>query len=223
MPLGTLGTDYATLVVRSLIASSVNASLSICVLFLDLVAAYDSVIREIAIGFPHNVKVDEKREYLLSIGIPLNVSNDIIEYLDANGPVFEQVGTHAKISRMLNVLHTKCWSSYGSLQSVIVGSRGGRQGCKLGGVLFTANYAVAVKEVRATLSAKGIAMKFKLLVDSPFWAFNPDVDQFDLHEVVEVSFVDDTALPVDAPASELLDKAGAVACVCASLFSNASI
>ena len=100
--------------------------LSIFVLFLDLVAAYDSVIREIAMGLPHNIDHAGRMNYLLGIGIPNDIAKHVLEYLDLNGPVFNQAGVDAKAARMFNALHTRSWAVYGSLESIVISNKGGR-------------------------------------------------------------------------------------------------
>lgn len=100
-------------------------------------AAYDSVVREIAIVFPHSYDGDQ------------------IEY----GPPFERVKVPTKVCRMVNALHTLRWAKYGSLSSCVIGVRGGRQGCKLGGVLFNTIFSEAMSQVRSKLSASGISKR----------------------------------------------------------------
>ena len=51
------------MILRLMVAYSVKASLSIFVLFIDLVAAYDSIVREIAFGFPHNIDERDRFKY----------------------------------------------------------------------------------------------------------------------------------------------------------------
>jgi len=200
------GTDYATMIVRLLIAYSVKSSLSIFVLFLDLVSAYDSVIREVAIGIPHNIPDCDRLSYLIDIGLPEDIAINVLAFLDSEGEVFASAGMNEKALRMINALHTKSWAVYGSLKSIIVGYRGGRQGCKLGGVIFGAIYAVAMRQVRSKLREKNMSVIFKFPSGTPFWVFDDTVDAFELQEVLEVSFVDDSSIVVLASSpSALID------------------
>ena len=86
------------------------------------------------------------------------IAQHILNYIHEHGCVFDQVNVNKKAVRMINILHTKAWAKYGDLKSVVVSYRGGRQGCKLGGVIFGAVYAVAIREVRLRMNAKGITV-----------------------------------------------------------------
>ena len=90
-------------------------------------------------GLPHNIDHAARLNYLLGIGIPNGIAKHVLEYLDLNGPVFDQAGVDAKAARMFNALHTRSWAVYGSLESIVISNKGGRQGCKMGGVLFGAD------------------------------------------------------------------------------------
>ena len=159
------GTDYRAHVVRSLIEYAAMAQMSILVLFVDLVSAYDSVVREIVLGFPHDLPFAQQRSYLRKLDLPEEVVSVIMTYLQEHGPLFRPLGCDDKVLRLMNALHTKAWACYGDLPSVIISRRGGRQGCILGGTIFNGVYSVAMKEVRLRLREKGIAFNAKLPVD----------------------------------------------------------
>ena len=198
------GTDYPTLVVKQLIAFSVKASQSIFLLFLDLVAAYDSVIREVAMGIPHNIEHSQRLDYLTGIGLPKHAAEHVIEYLEANGCVFEQAQMNPKTIRLMNALHTRAWAAYGSLDSIVVSSKGGRQGCKMGGIIFGAIFGVAIKEVRRRFNSLGVSVHVKFPTTRPFWFFDPETDPYEARNVVEVTFVDDTCIVIICNSATLL-------------------
>ena len=87
-------------------------------------AAYDSVVRELAMGMPHNVDAAAKRSYLTSIGLPGDVADHIVKFIDEYGCVFTQANVNPQTVRMINALHTKAWAVYGSLETVVVSYRG---------------------------------------------------------------------------------------------------
>ena len=199
------GTDYPVHIIQSMVSYAALAKLSVFVLFVDLVAAYDSVVREIALGLPHNLEEDGE-SYLRSIGLSSDVAKHVLEFLENGGPVLERIGVDAKIIRLINALHTKAWARYGALASVVVTTKGGRQGCKLGGVIFAIIFGQVMANVRARLSADGILLKTSFCEDSPFW--NPSACPGDLidHEVGEATFVDDTAIALVASSPKVLMK-----------------
>eukprot|EP00972_Heterocapsa_arctica_P037912 5580365-Heterocapsa_arctica.AAC.1 len=53
------------------------------------------------------------------------------------------------------------WFQVDGRPSVVATSTGGRQGCKLGGLIFAICYEQALGMMRAALVAAGIAIKFK--------------------------------------------------------------
>lgn len=65
------GTDFAGHIIRCLLGVANLASLSIFVLFIDLVKAFDQAVREIVFGFPEDV--EDPLEYLLTIGLTASI------------------------------------------------------------------------------------------------------------------------------------------------------
>eukprot|EP00973_Karenia_brevis_P082262 11404024-Karenia_brevis.AAC.1 len=173
------------------------ASLSVFVLFIDLVAAYDKVVRELVFGWPH-YGIDDPAAYLKSIGINGWVAEAIVEHIEQHGTAFEQMGVDKKVAALVNCLHATCWSMYGDLSSCITSVTGGRQGCKLGGDIFNLAYGQAMAVARKRLQHEGIVFNAKFYHDTPFWDlgdFTPEGNlDFQVQEIVEASFVDDTAL-----------------------------
>ena len=84
-------------------------------------------------------------DYLCSLGIGRDEAVWICKYISEHGTAFEQWGVDPKLSALVNGLHSKAWARYGECDSYIVSSKGGRQGCKLGGMVFNAAYALALK------------------------------------------------------------------------------
>eukprot|EP00973_Karenia_brevis_P020707 2844910-Karenia_brevis.AAC.1 len=70
-------------------------SLSIFVLFIDLVAAFDGVVRELVMGLPHNLESDPLG-YLCSLGLDVEVARNILEHIQRQGTAFEQMGVDQK-------------------------------------------------------------------------------------------------------------------------------
>eukprot|EP00973_Karenia_brevis_P095956 12429960-Karenia_brevis.AAC.1 len=61
------GTDFASHIVRSFLEYCLCASLSYFVLFVDLVKAFDRIIRELVLGIPGDV--DDMGQYLANLGL----------------------------------------------------------------------------------------------------------------------------------------------------------
>ena len=135
--------------------------------------------------------------------------------LDTRGTAMHQAGVDPKVERCINALHSSSWARYGTLETRVVSVAGGRQGCKLGGLVFAYKYGLALREVRDELRTHGVALKLKYDKTLPIWAeelpstvtselFSGD---HDCVEAIEVTFVDDEALVVMARTIAQLDNA----------------
>ena len=161
------GTDIPAHIIQSLLAFARMASMSVFLLFVDLVAAYDSAIREVAFDVPRDF-VGTRVEYLVSIGVDVDVAEFVDSIVSSVGCSFDQAHVDPKTTRMINVLHTRAWAKFGFLASVIVSTKGGRQGCKLGGVVFAMVFAQAMMRVRRELACAGISLRCKCSSSAPF-------------------------------------------------------
>ena len=85
-------------------------------------------------------------------------------------------------------------------------STGGRQGCKLGGLIFALDYDQALREMRENLLEAGIAVKFRIAKDDPFWSSAEHSTTFTDDAIVEVTFVDDEAAAIVASSPAVLDR-----------------
>jgi len=128
------GSDFAGHVIRSLLDLATLASLSVFVLFIDLVKAFDRVVREIVFGFPDDV--DDALAYLYGLGLNHDQAHWYAQFVAVHGPLFLQWGVKPKAVRLLRNLHASSWFSYGDLETAIVVRVGGRQGCKFGAMIF---------------------------------------------------------------------------------------
>ena len=191
------GTDLANHIIRSLQAYAKQKNLCCFTLFIDLVVAYDSAIREIVFDVPHGWS-GSVPEYLSSSGLPSSVVEAVGELLASEGTVMHTSGLSPKVQRIINSLHTRAWSRYGGLKSVVQSVVGGRQGCKLGGLVFAATHGRVMKEVRSRMTESKIALKLHFKSCDAVWNDGvPDdlamasPDEWQEVETVEATFVDD--------------------------------
>eukprot|EP00973_Karenia_brevis_P094808 12424279-Karenia_brevis.AAC.1 len=78
------GTDFAHHLVQTVMLYAKMASLSVFALFLDLVKAFDRIIRELVLGWPDNCDEDHVT-YLLGLGISRHAAEFIADYIDTHG------------------------------------------------------------------------------------------------------------------------------------------
>lgn len=200
------GTDFAHHVVLSFIDYCKMFHFSYFLLFLDLVKAYDRIVRELVFGWPAGAPSD-RIEYLISIGVDNHAAKWIADYLDANGCLCSQWCVDPLVAELLTGLHEATWLRYGELETVIHTLRGARQGCKIGGTVFNACYSIAINWLRHELQKEHVTLRLAC----PTGAFWID-EQHDSnggceHDIVDVQFVDDECAMLCATSPKLLDRA----------------
>ena len=195
------GTDFAHHFILSCIDFASAIALCICVLFVDLAKAYDGVLREFLMGLPQHIGHDLQSAmlYLRSIGVPEDVARYVLEYLDSNGPVLEQWGVSSKTVHLINALHSGAWFQYGECQSYVLTTTGGRQGCKLGGLVFNGVYALPLRMLEDELATCGMVMRLRLRSDIFSSVSDPPMEN-----VLDVAFVDDLAVVLFARCPRIL-------------------
>jgi len=115
-----------------------------------------------------------------------------MDYLEAHGHAFQQMHVPDKLVHLIAALHSMSWfqadgaESYGYTRAV------GRQGCKLGGTVFSCCYALATIQLVNALRQAGIVTNLKFSPNA-FWApsSSPQCSSVD---VLDVAFVDDLGI-----------------------------
>ena len=87
---GGRSTDFATHLVREVISYAASAKLCLFILFIDLVKAFDRVIREITLVWP--AEATDPRAYLKSLGLHDDQAEWIATFVSQHGCLFEQWG-----------------------------------------------------------------------------------------------------------------------------------
>ena len=154
---------------------------------------------------------------MTSLGLPPDVAADLVSDIFVKGPFLEQIGVDAPVVDLIRSLHSCSWFSYGSLTSAIVTRTGGRQGCKLGDLVFNLVYERALRDVRQQLREAGIIASVPLAQSCPFWCsdHHPDIlapvwdsDHDGTHraELFDATYVDDEAIFMCARSAKNLDR-----------------
>ena len=153
------GTDFATHLVRSFLDYCSIASLSVFILFVDLVKAYDRIVREIVLGWSDDAC--DPWSYLLQLGLAEEQAAWLIDYLAKYGHLFQQWGVDDKVTAMIRALYSHSWFSYGTLDTAVTVRLGGRQGCNFGATIFNSCYSVALVMLMEVLVNAGVTMRLK--------------------------------------------------------------
>ena len=133
--------------------------LSIAVLFIDLVKAFDRVLREIVIGWAQTGAEDGVR-YLIDLGFSSDHAGELAREIAA-GAVLDEVRVHPHVKLLLASMHTGSWFRVAGSSDLFVARKGGRQGFRFGGVLFSLAYAKALKRLYKQAEEEEILVKLK--------------------------------------------------------------
>ncbi|CAK0883186.1 unnamed protein product [Prorocentrum cordatum] len=155
------GTDLAHHFILTALAYAKAVGQCAFVLFVDLVKAFDGVVRELCMGFPQDVPETRSAqlEYLMGMGVDAPDAEWILDYIEQHGHAFQQIGVPEKLTRLVVALHTKSWFQADGADSFAYTRTGGRQGCKLGGLMFNCCYTLALNQLVQALREAGITTR----------------------------------------------------------------
>ena len=117
----------------------------------------------------------------------------LVSFIVERGSAFSRWGVCPKCEALLCSLHSKSTARYGDHEEVIVTSAGGRQGCKVGSVIFNTTYAVAIPELQKRLCDPRVVLRLSLR-EGPFWATAQLGQTVSIENVLDATFVDDECL-----------------------------
>ena len=109
---------------------------------------------------------------------------------------------HPHVQELLTSMHSQSWFTFGGRPEHLIVSKGGRQGCRVGGILFNLSYARALKTLYMRAKDEGIVLVVRYLpgaapgTTAPLLPHAP-VDH-DSVPVFDVTFVDDDAIILTA-------------------------
>ena len=176
---------------------------SIAILYIDLIKAFDRIVREIALGWPSQSSCD-RRQLLLDLGIPAASVDEVYQSIEDCGPLLSQIGVDERTRILIDCLHTGSWFQFGGSSKFIIAKKGGRQGCRFGGKIFNLTYDKALREIRVELKRVGVCFTVYGSRGYPPFADCPPKSGKD---IIDVTFVDDEAVIITAKhAADLLGK-----------------
>jgi len=144
------------------------------------------------------------REYLNKLGLTAQAVEHAYTYICNNKCIFEQWGIDMGAIELIRSIHSNSYYMYGTLESVILAPKGGRQGCTFGAIIFNAVYAIALIECHTKLQQLGVSFTARQTVEVPWRETPANVPQ---HKVVcDATYVDDEALVIIAKTAQQLDK-----------------
>ena len=112
------GTDFGTHMLTSFIESRTNDNESIGICFVDLVKAFDRVLRELVMGWPRSM-TSHPIEHLRKVGVGSDGAIWIVNWITKRRPLFGGWEVHPKIAALVKNLHDGCWLAYDDLSIVV--------------------------------------------------------------------------------------------------------
>jgi hypothetical protein len=205
-----------------------SLGLSFLIIFIDLSKAFDRAIRELVMGAMKGADLDT-RSLFRKLGLTDVQADELADFIDANGPLLTQMGVDAKVVQLIRSLHSFAWFNIDGLESFIVSRSGGRQGCKLGSIVFNIAYALALSRLRSALVGMGLVLRITRCDEGTFFSLPQSsvktgvVGDPDDNEVAasEVTYVDDEALLITSTSpSTLVQDAPRIAETICEIFSS---
>ena len=200
------GTDEATLLIRAAMELAALRNFSIVVLFIDLVKAFDKVIREIVFGWGPQPPSDPVAA-LVGLGVSPNAAAWIARYIAERGHLFEQWAVDPTAAALCQSLHAGAWFGVEGTEERVASRTGGRQGCKLGALTFNSVYTVGLDLLRWALEQDGLTLRLPV-PSSPFWGHPDSTVYADADaSIIDATFVDDECVVLMAARCSDLDRA----------------
>ena len=160
---------------------------------MDLVKAFDRVIRELVFGIPPGVTGVSK--HLSDLGLSMSQLNFVTSFIARHGSLFEVIGVHPRVIQLVCNLHASSW---------VIVKVGGRQGCVFGSMVFNTPYALALMTFNDELLNRGVVMRIH---DGNITNETSNSSCEEVHHVLDVTFVDDECIMLAADDSRSLSEA----------------
>ena len=117
------------------------------------------------------------------------------------GTVLEDIMAHPHVKELLASMHTGPWFKVEGAAGHLNVQKGGRQGCKFGGILFNLSYAKALKKLYESAKEENIPLKLRYHKGAAPGGDDDEraEDQVDSEAILfDATFVDDEAIVIVA-------------------------
>ena len=109
------GAGFATHILVTFMEVCRKRKKSFFVLFVDLVKAFDRVIRELVFGVRPGVIDVSKR--LRDLGLTLSQLKYVTSFIARHGSLFKVIGVHPRVVQLMCNLHASSWVTHWNLPS----------------------------------------------------------------------------------------------------------
>ena len=206
-------TEVAHLTIRSMIDIARLRRESGAIVFLDVVSAFASFRRRIVLC----CEASDEQWVLLLVSLGFSDSEAKAVVSDACSLLLWQTtGASEHLLALLGEMYTDTWLSTEGLDGVVHFDSGSMAGTALADLVFAVAMSKVLKSFHDRLSDAGLAPSVPCR--NPGEVFGGDAPTCLHCPVVEVSFVDDVAVPVLAPAASLTSSVASVASIACEVF-----
>ncbi|CAK0815072.1 unnamed protein product, partial [Prorocentrum cordatum] len=147
-------------------------------LFVDLTAAFDTICRELAMVQPTD-DPDRVRAALSGADFPMAVQEQVTEFIQTHGNLLRAAGVPADAAALVADMHANTWLTVqkGVMKPdamVVRTTKGARQGCKIGALIFNVIYEYALKKVRQRARDAGLVLLVDAAAGQCPWRISPE-------------------------------------------------
>ena len=214
--LGGGGTDIARLWADAAAQAAQLQRTSVAILFIDVAAAFASVLRELVLHVPSSA--DQLAHRLLSRGFSLEDVRHCLAATQAH-ELWTQHGDHRHLESLLAEMHTYSWYTTDMVPECWCTRSGALAGSSLGDLIFLLVFSRVTAKARAELISQGLVAAMPVDPQPAFLPHHPaTLPDVVLLETIE--YMDDVAVPILAEAGALPDAVGSAAAVFQRTFSS---
>ena len=151
-------------------------------------------MREHLFGFDDAVPSDPvlRRRHLCSLGLSSDVAENIERSVRVHGPILSRWGVPLEVVTLLRNLHAGAWFKVADLETAISSRLGGRQGCKVGALIFNSIYSESIRELHGAMDRLGMSLWLPQAT-AAFWGEAPELCSAEI-PVRDCTFVDDECI-----------------------------
>ena len=206
-----MGTDLCAHLGRSAWQYAASRSLSCAVLFVDVVGAFDAVLRQVLWQGPSDLDV---ARLFSRMGFPPEAMHELARTAAAPG-FLGQVGVPAQVVRDTRQSHVCSWFSTQGVDQVACSQAGSKPGDPLGDIVFNCVSLKLLNEIEASLDAQGLLHHFPCEETE----FTEGLGFTEPCKLCETNYVDDSLFVQLSPdAHSLIPRLSALACTVQSAF-----
>ena len=126
---------------------------------LHLSKAFDELVRQVVFGVSEaRVNTDMIIDSLVRSGEDAAAASHLAPIIASSGDLLHQLKVPAHICNMVGRLHDQTWFQIEPEGKLIMTTRGSRQGCRFGSVIFNAVYGVTHSELLENIKDHGACL-----------------------------------------------------------------